>query len=448
MAKQPPKNSDTKAATVVSEPKAPEATSRWQLWASAALCGAALIAAALPIEGRPGYELSFPASPVVRLWLLTGLMGALLNAVGAKAAAPEWLQAWSTTEDRAALLGRYALPHLLLRVGAVLALGRFFEVPLHPLRGLTLGVALASVEFLYDVLSYTLYQKKSANGRRWVWAGLALFFVVGLLDAYQAELYPWRHWFATLVHLFSAPVWYLVPTAPAFLSLANDLIGGGVSLLSLSPFVLFGGAGLWLLYRPQRLGWGLGVVAVAALVGLLPSLREDPDSQEARAGALAAQERPAAWRARKAPELSVSSFTGSRPPKLAEYPDKVKVLYFFQSFCPACLSRGFPVTRRLEAKYEASQEAQVFYLQTTFELASVNTWEEAKEEAESWNVLAPVAQDAINPKTEDPITMAAYGSRGTPWTVVIDRENNVRYSGITPSYAFLEALVAAIVAEP
>jgi hypothetical protein len=105
------------------------------------------------------------------------------------------------------------------------------------------------------------------------------------------------------------------------------------------------------------------------------------------------------------------------------------------------------VTRRLEAKYEGNKEVQVVYLQTTFELASVNTWEEAKEEAESWNVLAPVAQDEINPETGDPITMGAYGSRGTPWTIVIDRDERVRYSGITPSYAFLEALVAAVAAE-
>jgi hypothetical protein len=106
------------------------------------------------------------------------------------------------------------------------------------------------------------------------------------------------------------------------------------------------------------------------------------------------------------------------------------------------------VTRKVESKYEDNQEVQVFYLQTTFELASVNTWEEAKEEAESWNVQAPVAQDALNPKTEDPITMGAYGARGTPWTIVIDRDNNVRFSGVTPSYAFLEALVAAVIAEP
>ena len=332
MAKQPKKNSEIKTATVVTEPRPPGATSRWQLWVSAALCGAAVLAAALPLDGRPGYELSFPVSPVVRLWLLTGLLGALLNAVGAKAEAPAWLQAWSSSEDRATLLGRYALPMIAIRVVAILALGRFFTVPLHPLRALTLGVALSAVEFLYDVLSYTLYQKKSANGRYWVWGGVALFFVVGLFDAYQAELYPWRHWFATMVHLFSAPVWYLVPTAPAFLTLANDSIDGAGALLSLAPFVLFGGAGLWLLFKPQRLSLGLGVVAVAALLGLAPSLQENPDEQEARSGALAARERPAAWMARKAPELSVSSFTGERPPKLADYPDKVKVLYFFQSF--------------------------------------------------------------------------------------------------------------------
>jgi thiol-disulfide isomerase/thioredoxin len=445
MARETP---EIKTSTAVTEPKASEVASRWQLWVAAALCGGALLAAALPLEGRPGYELSFPVSPVVRLWLLTGLLGALLNAVGAKAAAPEWLQAWSTTEDRAALLGRYALPHLLIRVAAVIVLSRFFEVPLHPLRSLTLGVALASVEFLYDVLSYSLYQKKPTKGRRWVWAGVVLFFILGLFDAYQAQLYPWRHWFATMVHLFSAPVWFLVPTAPAFLTLANDSIDGAGALLSLAPFVLFGGAGLWLLFKPQRPSLGLGVAAIASLLGLLPSLQENPEEQEARLGALAAQNKPAAWKTRKAPELSVSSFTGEKAPRLADYPEQVKVLYFFQSFCPGCLSRGFPVTRKLEAKYQNSQEVQVFYLQTTFELASVNTWEEAKEEAESWNVQAPVAQDAVNPKTEDPITMSAYGSRGTPWTVVIDRDHNVRFSGITPSYAFIDALVAAVVAEP
>jgi hypothetical protein len=105
------------------------------------------------------------------------------------------------------------------------------------------------------------------------------------------------------------------------------------------------------------------------------------------------------------------------------------------------------VTRKLEAKYQDNQDVQLIYMQTTFELASMNTWEEAKEEAESWNVLAPVAQDALDPKTEDPMTMRAFGSRGTPWTVVIDRENNVRYSGLTPSYEYLDAFIAALLAE-
>lgn len=84
-------------------------------------------------------------------------------------------------------------------------------------------------------------------------------------------------------------------------------------------------------------------------------------------------------------------------------------------------------------------------MQTTFDLEGLNTWEEALQEAQSWDVRAPVAQDKEGDK--GPMTMQAYRSHGTPWTIVIDRENNVRYNGQTPSYAFLEALVAEIVAE-
>jgi hypothetical protein len=332
MAKQKNNSSEIKTSTVVSEPQKPEAASRWQLWVSAALCGAALSAAVIPFDGRPGFELSFPLTPMIRLWLLMGLIGSLLSAVGPKAAAPVWLQTWTTTEDRAAVLGRYALPMMVIRIGAVFALSRFFEIPLHPVLCLTLGVALASVEFLYDVLSYTLYQKKPTNGRWWVWMGLAAFVAFGLIDAYLADLYPWRHWFATIVHLFTAPLWYLVPTAPAFLSLANGLIHGSGAFLLFVPFVLLFAGGLLLLFKPQKLSVGFLIAAAAAILGLLPSFQAKPELAEAKAGALAAQTRPNAWKTRKAPELSVASFTGTRAPQLADYPDKVKVLYFFQSF--------------------------------------------------------------------------------------------------------------------
>jgi thiol-disulfide isomerase/thioredoxin len=435
-----------KASTAVPEPTEAAQSNQWQWQAALALCAAGFVSAAIPFEGQPGFELSFPVTPMLRLWLLLGFLGALFGAVGPKAMAPEWLQGWSNEEKRREILGRYALQSIAIRSVVVLVAAQFFAVPLHPVRSLALGVALFAVEFLYEAIAYTLFQKKPANGRRWVWSALAIFLVIGIIDAYLSDLRPWSHWFATIVHLFSAPVWYLIPTIPAFLSLANDAIQGN-ALLSFLPFVLFSLAALALLYKPKVLALAISAAVVASILGAIPLLKETPDEQEAKAGALAAKNPPPAWRSRKAPELRVSSFTGDKAPSLADYTGKVKVFFFFQSFCPGCLSRGFPVTRRLEAKYEESQAVQFVYLQTTFELASVNTWEEAKEEAESWNVLAPVAQDEIDPRTENPITMGAYGSRGTPWTIVIDKDDRVRFSGITPEYAFLEALVAAIEAE-
>lgn len=91
---------------------------------------------------------------------------------------------------------------------------------------------------------------------------------------------------------------------------------------------------------------------------------------------------------------------------------------------------------------------QLYYVHAAFEAAvrPYDPFEEALSEAESWQVRAPILEDSLEGR-EYPATWETYRARGTPWTVVIDRRGTVRFSGFTPSFAFQEALVEALLRE-
>jgi len=64
-------------------------------------------------------------------------------------------------------------------------------------------------------------------------------------------------------------------------------------------------------------------------------------------------------------------------------------------------------------------------VQTVFEGFDVNTASAAKESADEFGLDIPVGHDS-GPAKDGSYLMRRYRSRGTPWTVIIDRDGVVR----------------------
>ncbi len=147
-----------------------------------------------------------------------------------------------------------------------------------------------------------------------------------------------------------------------------------------------------------------------------------------------------------APEWSVDTWvnlaSGATAPTLADARGEVVVLFFFQSWCPGCHSRGFPTLRALQERY--GDRVLFVAIQTVFEGYGTNTAKEALSSALEHGVDVPVGHDGGPHRSR---TMARYRSGGTPWFVIIDRQGIVRFDGfripVSKASALLERLLKA-----
>jgi thiol-disulfide isomerase/thioredoxin len=111
---------------------------------------------------------------------------------------------------------------------------------------------------------------------------------------------------------------------------------------------------------------------------------------------------------------------------LAELGGGFKVLYLFQSWCPGCHSHGFPTLKRMVDAL-APHGFGFAAIQTVFEGAHVNTAERLREMQLRYGLAIPFGHDAPA-KGGRPSVMADYGTRGTPWFIVIDPMGEILHS--------------------
>ncbi|MCC6736320.1 MAG: redoxin family protein [Bauldia sp.] len=128
----------------------------------------------------------------------------------------------------------------------------------------------------------------------------------------------------------------------------------------------------------------------------------------------------------EAPELDVVQwFNTDEPLSLARLRGRVVVLHAFQMLCPGCVHYGIPQAQRIAALF-SSDHVAVIGLHTVFEHHAAMTPVSLQAFLHEYRVTFPVAVD--RPGTEGPIprTMAAYGMKGTPTLVLIDRLGRLR----------------------
>lgn len=128
----------------------------------------------------------------------------------------------------------------------------------------------------------------------------------------------------------------------------------------------------------------------------------------------------------KAPPLQVARwFNSERAITLDDLRGKVVVVHAFQMLCPGCVAYAIPQARRLHELASKVRDLVVLGLHTVFEHHAAMTPVSLEAFLHEYRITFPVGVDQPSENGPLPRTMATYGMRGTPTTLVIDREGGL-----------------------
>lgn len=128
-----------------------------------------------------------------------------------------------------------------------------------------------------------------------------------------------------------------------------------------------------------------------------------------------------------APEWQTQTwFNAPGPVTLASLRGRVVLLSAFQMLCPGCVSGSIP--QLIEAhKLFNPRDVAVIGMHTVFEHHEAMTPACLKVFLHEYRIAFPVGVDQPGPEGDPmPVTMRRYAMRGTPTTILIDREGRIR----------------------
>lgn len=150
-----------------------------------------------------------------------------------------------------------------------------------------------------------------------------------------------------------------------------------------------------------------------------------------------------------APEFQVSEWLNTEGPlTLAAFRGRVVVIHAFQMLCPGCVHRGIPQAERV-AQLFSSDHVAVVGIHTVFEHHAAMMPVALKAFIHEFKLTFPVGVDLPGPDGPIPMTMAAYGMRGTPTMALVDRRGRLRKQqlGVEEDLQ-VGADIASLLAEP
>ncbi|HEY9272749.1 redoxin domain-containing protein [Achromobacter sp.] len=125
------------------------------------------------------------------------------------------------------------------------------------------------------------------------------------------------------------------------------------------------------------------------------------------------------------PLLADEWLNADGPIELAALRGKVVLLHAFQMLCPGCLSHGLPQAERVHRLFRGKDVA-VIGLHTVFEHHDVMSPAALRAFNHEYRWSFPIGIDRPAASGAIPMTMQAYGLRGTPSLVLLDRRGHVR----------------------
>ena len=127
-----------------------------------------------------------------------------------------------------------------------------------------------------------------------------------------------------------------------------------------------------------------------------------------------------------APPWQVSQwFNAPAPIDLADLKGRVVAVHAFQMLCPGCVAHGLPQAQKIRTIFD-KKDVVVIGLHTVFEHYEAMTPTSLEAFLHEYRVTFPVGVDAKGDPGPLPKTMEAYGMRGTPTLLLIDRNGFLR----------------------
>lgn len=126
------------------------------------------------------------------------------------------------------------------------------------------------------------------------------------------------------------------------------------------------------------------------------------------------------------PLETVGWLNSPNPVSLQSLRGKVVLIEAFQMLCPGCVSNALPQAMRVRQLFN-EEDVAVVGLHTVFEHHTAQGTQAALEAfLHEYRISFPVGIDAPSDQGPLPKTMTAYQMRGTPTSILIDRNGFVR----------------------
>lgn len=150
----------------------------------------------------------------------------------------------------------------------------------------------------------------------------------------------------------------------------------------------------------------------------------------------------------EAPELVVERwFNTAEPLTLERLRGRVVMLHAFQMLCPGCVTYGTPQAQKVHLLF-GKTDLQVIGLHSVFEHHAAMTPVSLEAFIHEFRLTFPIGVDAHTEGTPIPITMARYGMKGTPTSIIIGRDGTVRHHGFGQEEdVMVGALIASALSE-
>lgn len=125
-----------------------------------------------------------------------------------------------------------------------------------------------------------------------------------------------------------------------------------------------------------------------------------------------------------APAWRTTQWFNSDPLELADLRGRVVLVEAFQMLCPGCVRYGLPQAAHLSTVF--GDDVAVIGLHTVFEHHEAMGPTSLAAFVAQYGIRFPVGIDAHEPPDPEPVTFGTYGMRGTPTTLLIDRDGVLR----------------------